>query len=117
MAEWAEPRGTLGGVRVSTEDEYILILVRTAHLLKKVCGGFATLRGYRRTPSRCWCWCWCWGWVLGARCGVLGARCWVLGAGCWVLCAGCWVLGTGRWVLGAGCWVLGAGCWVLGSEC
>ena len=50
------------------------------HPLRRVCGGFETLRGYRRTPSRRWCWCWCWGWVLGARCWVLGAGCWVLGA-------------------------------------
>ena len=57
-------RGTLGGVLANTAEQYILVLVRPAHLVNKVCGGFETLRGYRRTPSRCWCL----GWVLGAMC-------------------------------------------------
>ena len=66
MAEWAEPRGTSEEGFPNTQNRDMLVLVRPAHLASKVCGGFETLRGYRRTPSRCWCW----GWVLGAMAPV-----------------------------------------------
>ena len=49
-----------------------------------VCGGFETLRGYRRTPSWCWCWCWCLCWCFWGPGLLICGPFWMIWGPFWV---------------------------------